>query len=204
MSGEGEKMPRRRMKGEERYRQLLDIATRMFAQHGYGKVGASDIARRAEVAEPTIYRHFESKRHLFLTTVRQAGQELLAEWRRVAQEAPTASAALKALARAFLRDLQERPHMVAMHMRAVEEADEAEARALARQQLLEVEGLLADLWERARAEGAVPVDTDPHALAWAVIGLGELALLAQVLDMWDVLAPEHLEGIWRRLSGLGT
>ncbi len=191
---------RRRMRGAERYEQLLDIATRLFAEQGFSKVGTWDIARRAAIAEPTIYRHFESKRQLFLTTVARAGSQLLEGWRQAAAAAPSASMALKAVAEAFLRDLRERPHVLAMHLRAVQEADDPEVRALARAHLLEVEALLAELWERARAEGLGAEGSDPRALAWAVIGLGQLALVARALGMEDVLTSERLATIWRMLA----
>jgi AcrR family transcriptional regulator len=197
-----EKRPRRRMKGEERYRQLLQIATREFAHHGYGKVGTSDIARRADVAEPTIYRHFESKYELFVTTARQAAQEVLGGWRQAAEGAPSAAAALKAVARAFLEDLERRPELLFMFRRAVEESDDPDIRELASKHLREAHSLLAQLLQQARREGAVTSEADAETVAWALVGLGELAITAQMLNVWDAAMRQRLQEAWRALTGL--
>jgi len=197
-----EKRPRRRMKGEERYRQLLQVATHEFAQHGYGKVGTSDIARRASVAEPTIYRHFESKYDLFVTTARQAAEDVLGGLRQAAEGAPSAAAALKSVARSFLEDLEQRPELLFMFRRAVEESDDPDIRDLASKHLREAHSLLVQLLQQARREGAVTSEADAEALAWALVGLGELAITAQMLNMWDAAMRQRLQEAWRALTGL--
>ncbi len=190
------------MKGEERYRQLLQVATHEFAQHGYGKVGTSDIARRASVAEPTIYRHFESKYDLFVTTARQAAGEVLGGLRQAAEGAPSAAAALKSVARSFLEDLEQRPELLFMFRRAVEESDDPDIRDLASKHLREAHSLLVQLLQQARREGAVTSEADAEALAWALVGLGELAITAQMLNMWDAAMRQRLQEAWRALTGL--
>ncbi len=43
---------------------VQSVALDLFEQHGYEAVSVADIAREAEVAERTIYRHFGSKERL--------------------------------------------------------------------------------------------------------------------------------------------
>jgi AcrR family transcriptional regulator len=68
---------RRRMSGDQRRRQLLEVSAQLFAERGYWKTGTNDIARVAEISEPSIYRHFSTKQDLFLATAEEATQELL-------------------------------------------------------------------------------------------------------------------------------
>ena len=66
-----------RMRRDERRDQLLTIAQRLFATEGYHHVSMDDIADRAQVSKPVLYRHFPSKLDLYLAVVDVCGQDLL-------------------------------------------------------------------------------------------------------------------------------
>jgi transcriptional regulator, TetR family len=42
--------------------QILDAATKVFAEKGYEASRTSDIAKEADIAEGTIFRYFKTKR----------------------------------------------------------------------------------------------------------------------------------------------
>ena len=67
-----------RLTREDRRRQLLAVAQRLFAGEGYHHVSMDDIAEHANVTKPVLYRHFPSKLDLYLAIVDERGQELLA------------------------------------------------------------------------------------------------------------------------------
>ncbi len=48
---------------------LLASAVELFAQFGYHGVSTRDIARKAEINEVTVYRHYANKRELFIAAV---------------------------------------------------------------------------------------------------------------------------------------
>ena len=52
--------------GEAVADRILEVATRMFADRGYGSVTTREIAHKARVTFPTMYRRFPSKRELYL------------------------------------------------------------------------------------------------------------------------------------------
>lgn len=54
----------RRDRAEDRRRQLSAAAASLFADRGYPHVAVSDIAARAGVSTPTVYRHFVDKQAL--------------------------------------------------------------------------------------------------------------------------------------------
>ncbi|MBO3088610.1 TetR/AcrR family transcriptional regulator [Cellulomonas dongxiuzhuiae] len=68
----------RRMARAERRSQLLTIALDLFATEGFHHVSMDDIAERAQVSKPVLYRHFPSKLDLYLAVVDQQGADLLA------------------------------------------------------------------------------------------------------------------------------
>ncbi|KSW30041.1 TetR/AcrR family transcriptional regulator [Cellulomonas sp. B6] len=67
-----------RMARAERRSQLLATALDLFATEGFHHVSMDDIAERAEVSKPVLYRHFPSKLDLYLAVVDQQGAGLLA------------------------------------------------------------------------------------------------------------------------------
>lgn len=70
----------RRLPAAERRRQLLHTASKLFAEGGYARTTTSQLAQAAGVTEPIIYRHFESKRDLFVALVEQTGERTLEIW----------------------------------------------------------------------------------------------------------------------------
>jgi AcrR family transcriptional regulator len=59
-----------------RRRRILDGATEAFYERGFHGVGVDEIARRAELRGPSIYRHFSSKDEILATLMNEAMDEL--------------------------------------------------------------------------------------------------------------------------------
>ena len=59
-----------RMRAADRRRQLLDVASRLFADLGYHGATTARLAAEAGVTEPILYQHFADKRDLYLTVLR--------------------------------------------------------------------------------------------------------------------------------------
>lgn len=53
----------------EKQKGILVAATELFAEKGYAATSTSEIAKKAGVAEGTIFRHYKSKKDLLLTVV---------------------------------------------------------------------------------------------------------------------------------------
>lgn len=67
-----------RLPADQRRRQLLDIACRVFADRGFHASAMDDIAGAAGVTKPVLYQHFTSKRALFIEVLRDVGGQLMA------------------------------------------------------------------------------------------------------------------------------
>ncbi len=72
--------PSSRLPAPMRKSQLLDAAAVVFAKHGYKATTTAKLAAEAAVTEPIIYRHFESKRELFIALIERTGQTTIARW----------------------------------------------------------------------------------------------------------------------------
>jgi AcrR family transcriptional regulator len=67
-----------RLPAAQRRRLIEDAASEVFAKRGYASASLEEIARRAGVTKPVIYRHFASKKELHLALLRRHLAELLA------------------------------------------------------------------------------------------------------------------------------
>lgn len=63
---------RRRFPREVRYQLLLDVAEKLFIEHGYAAVTMEDIAQVAGVTRPVVYNHFKTREGAYLACVRRA------------------------------------------------------------------------------------------------------------------------------------
>ena len=54
-----------RMAGEERRRQIVKVAMRLFSERGFGGTTTKEIAQAAGVSEAIIFRHFATKEDLY-------------------------------------------------------------------------------------------------------------------------------------------
>lgn len=55
---------------------LIDMATKLFAEHGFGAIGVDEIGAGIGIAGPSVYGHFPSKQSL-LSEITQKGNDLL-------------------------------------------------------------------------------------------------------------------------------
>jgi len=76
---------------------ILDAATRVFAEKGYHKATMSDIARQAEYAVGTIYLYFKDKQALYLALTDEKIEELIRKIKERIADAGGALEKIKAL-----------------------------------------------------------------------------------------------------------
>src|SRR3990172_7863304 len=68
---------------EERRRQILDAAVRVFARSGYHGSRVGDVAKEAGVAHGLLYHYFSSKEEVLQTVFRENWGELIDRFRAV-------------------------------------------------------------------------------------------------------------------------
>lgn len=66
-----------RMRGEDRRALILQRAKRVFARSSYAEASTGDLARESEVTEPMLYKHFGSKKGLFLAVLGEFSAQFL-------------------------------------------------------------------------------------------------------------------------------
>lgn len=70
-----------RERRESMIRRLLDAATEVVIDVGYGEASVQRICARADVSQGALFRHFATREALMLAVVEDVGAKLLAEYR---------------------------------------------------------------------------------------------------------------------------
>ncbi len=159
----------RRLGKAERKRQLLGHAKKLFASNGYHDTTTEKIAQAAGVSEPVLYRHFSSKKALFLEVLQEIRQATLERWHAETAAIADPLAKLHAIADMYLGTTRE--HLLEfriMHHTLVESADE-EAVAIVRQFYLDSEAFLAQLISAGQQAGVFRRNLDPRVGAWELV-----------------------------------
>jgi AcrR family transcriptional regulator len=64
---------------EENHQRILKAAQSLFAQHGFERTTIKEIAETAKISEGSIFRHFATKKNIFVAVVSQGWRELLTD-----------------------------------------------------------------------------------------------------------------------------
>ena len=146
----------------------------MFSEGSYRGSTTSEIASEAGVTEPVLYRHFESKRELYLACLDHAWAQLRVRWDdAVAGEASPAEW-IGAMGRAYF-DLPPTLQIGNLWLQTLAEASEdAVLRARISDHFRDVHAYVRDVMRRSQEAGGVLGEHDVTAESWLFIAQGLL------------------------------
>jgi AcrR family transcriptional regulator len=168
-----------RLSGPERRQAVVETACRVFAKGSYHGSTTAQIARETGVTEPVLYRHFSSKRELYLACLDAVWARVRAVWEKALEREPDPGHALSAIGRAYLEERGAgRVVLVDLWIQALTEAaQDPEIRRALRAQVREVHDFVAGVIRDSQAAGGVIAERDPDAEAWIFISLGLLTTI---------------------------
>ena len=97
-------LPRRDWR-QERRQKILSAAADLFGENPYDSVQMRDVAARAEVGKPTLYRYFPSKEELFLEVFKSGLDRLDSEVAAILKDRDQPGRSLERLLQALLNAL---------------------------------------------------------------------------------------------------
>jgi TetR/AcrR family transcriptional regulator len=169
-----------RLPAEERKAAVLECACGIFSAGSYRGTTTAEIAREAGVTEPVLYRHFASKRDLYLAVLEESWRRLKALWECVVAEEPDPRLWVGAMGRAYLESKDSKVLCAELWIQALTEAsDDPEIRKLLRRQMREVHAFVSDVIRRSQQAGGVFPERDPSAEAWIFISIGLLGTVGR-------------------------
>jgi TetR/AcrR family transcriptional regulator len=169
-----------RLPAQERKAAVLDCAANLFATGSYRGTTTAEIARRAGVTEPVLYRHFPSKRALYLAVLAESWRRLQALWDEVVAAEPDPKLWVAAMGRAYFEATDPRLHSANLWIQSLTEAsDDPEIRKYLRKHMRDVHDYVADVMRRAQEAGGVMPERDASAEAWIFIAVGLLGTVGR-------------------------
>jgi AcrR family transcriptional regulator len=173
---------RTRLPAEERRAAVLEAASAIFCRGTYRSTTTAEIAKHAGVTEPVLYRHFASKRDLYLACLEEAWEDTRRMWDGVIAEEPDPGLWLTAMGRAYLATKDRRGQLAHLWLQALAEASEdPEIRKFVRRQLQAVHAYVADVMRRSQEAGGILPGRDAEVEAWVFLSLGLLGTVGRRL-----------------------
>jgi AcrR family transcriptional regulator len=167
--------PAKRLSAEARRQAVLDTACRVFSRSSYHGATTAEIAREAGISEPILYRHFGSKRDLYLACL----EEAWGSFRGVCESAMDADPdrCLGAIADAYMAK-GKKIRLIDLWIQALNIAAEDKVIAAAvRRQIREVRDFFADAIRDGQRRCVIQADRDPVAEAWIFVAGGLLVTM---------------------------
>ncbi len=158
-----------RMRKADRKRQLLAHAKHLFVTLGYQNTTTEKIARASGVSEPVLYRHFDSKKALFLEVLQEIREATLTRWHAETGDLHDPLAKLRRIIDLYLGTTREHAIEFRIMHRTLIETDDEEIGAFLRSFYLDSERLLARVIAEGQKAGVFRPSLEPGVGAWEVI-----------------------------------
>jgi AcrR family transcriptional regulator len=171
-------------RGERTRRRLLESAERVFGEHGYHDASIVKITEAAGVAQGTFYLYFRTKAQLFEELVDDLNGRVR---RSMAERAAGATDRLDAERLGLIGFLEFTAHHPALY-RIIQQAEFVSPAAMQRH-YQRIAAAYADGLKAAMDRGEI-VAADPEAIAWSLMGVGEMVGMRWILWGKDGERPE--------------
>jgi TetR/AcrR family transcriptional regulator, fatty acid metabolism regulator protein len=152
---------------EEKRRQILDAAVRVFARRGFHSSRVGDIAEEAGVAHGLLYHYFASKDDVLQTVFRENWSELLARFEQVEASDEPADEKLLGVVKILLRTWRNDPDLVTVMVREVGRSAHLASQVEDIGKGFEV---IQRVIEQGQAEGVFREELDARLASWVVYG----------------------------------
>lgn len=174
---------------DQRRRQILDAAVRVFARSGYAGCRVADVAEEAGVAYGLVYHYFSSKEQLLGAISADAWQEVAAAVARAREREATARGRLSYVTHFLLAASERQPDLVRVLIREVARSPHLE------RQSAEVECVfdaIAAVIAAGQEAGELRRDVDPAVAAVVYFGAVD-ELLTRIVSGSQVVSAESAE-----------
>jgi AcrR family transcriptional regulator len=175
-----------RMPAAERRQKLVETAIRVFAEGSYRGTTTAEIARAAGISEPILYRHFASKRDLYLAALDHVWSQVQASWEEALAREPDVLAALASIGRGNFATRDCKYQLSELWVQALSEATEDPVlRKYLRKHMREVHDYFAAMLRTGQEQGVLHGDRDVDAEAWIFLSGSIMGMVGRRVGLVD-------------------
>ena len=173
---------RQRLPAEQRRRQILRSAVRVFARSNYRAAKVAEIAAEAEISEALLYKFFDSKQAIFLEILQHMSERVVASWQEEVDLEEDALLALRNMGVTYYQRMKKHPEELRVQFQAISEiADEEIAERLRRDHQNYVR-FIKKVIRKGIRQGSVRRDLDVEMLGFLFDGGGILMNMMRLLS----------------------
>ena len=173
---------RNRLPAEKRRKQIVKCAVRVFARSNYRKTRVADIAAEAGISEAMIYKHFPSKKSIFIEILHNMSGRMISRLREEENKEENALEAIRNMAKTFYSLIVNHPDEVKVQFQAISEVDDKEIADRLHQDHEDYMRFIRSVIERGIQQGTVRKDLDVDRLVLLLDGVGVFIELMKLLS----------------------
>jgi AcrR family transcriptional regulator len=175
-----------RLPAAERRLDLIETAIRVFSEGSYRGTTTAEIARAAGVSEPILYRHFASKRDLYLAALDHVWSRMRAAWEEALASHGDVREAFESIGRDHVSVHACKFQMAELWVQALgESGDDPLLRTHLRRHMREVHDFMAGLIRLGQEQGVLHAGRDADAEAWIFLAGGVLGMVGRRIGLLD-------------------
>jgi AcrR family transcriptional regulator len=172
----------KRMPAAERKKQILKSAVKAFAKSNYYNTKVSDIAEAAGISEAMVYRHFPSKKAIFLAVLQHMSDRIITFWEDEIDPATAPLEMLRAMGVGYFQRMIKHPNELKVQFLAISGIDDKEIFNQLRSDHQKYIRHIAGVIQRGIDQGDIRADIDVNALAFAYNGSGIMMNMMRLLS----------------------
>ena len=192
---------RERLTGEERRDQLLRSAEHTFAQRGYHQTSTRELAQANEVSEVMLYKHFGSKKALFIAVLRYFGSQFSRNFyqgvQQKMQEHPLV--ALIDLFVDYKTTAQADPDLQRLLALAYAEASDPDIARVVNLYQQSLRAFLHLILIQAQTEGYLAPQVNVETATWEYMSVLQMMQVNRLLSNNDAFTDEQLTDLGRHI-----
>ena len=172
---------KKRLPAKERKKQILKSAVKVFARSNYYNTKMSDIAKEAGISEAMIYRHFSSKKEIFLVVLKHMSDRILAFWEKEIDPLKSPLEKLRSMLLGYYQRMTKHPNELKVQFLAISGIDDKDVLKRLRTDQQNYIKHFSDVIQEGISQREIRKDVDVNALAFAYNGSGIMMNMMRLL-----------------------
>ena len=175
-------LSKKRLPAEERKKQILKCAVKVFAKSNYRSAKVADIAAEAGISEAMVYKYFPTKKSIFLNILEHMSTRIITFWQEEIEKAPDSLVALRNMGFAYYERMKRHPNELKVQFQAISEVDDEDIVKRLCQDHLSYIGFIRSVLKKGIQQGVIRADINSDMMAFLLNGVGIVLNMMKLLS----------------------
>jgi AcrR family transcriptional regulator len=171
----------KKLKAEERKKQIVKCAVKIFAKSNYKSTRVSNIAKEAGISEAAVYKYFPKKEAIYLEILEHIFRRVVTVWEEEYQTKENIPDLIRSMPQMYFSRMINHPDELKLHFQAISEVD---VPAIADRLHKDHEyylGFFRKILQKGIREGSIRKDIDIESVSWIFDAIGVIMNIARLL-----------------------